>query len=558
MVSRFVSLVLVFRIGLVNGDRGLPVSVADPLPIFLPEHPYPLVHRRRISSLLFRAIESRQEDDVTDGTESRVLFKLFSLYEDLTIVEHLYSSTESDFGPITGAALSSILHLPDHSSLRFPRVKSTNQRGLANFVVPDDWAEEDGNAAATERCPEWRMPSPRRLPNLGWQDVYAYLADEGNNPALNTRIEMAALLEQFPDSLDQFKRPGIPLLSDILPQKLYIADVDYDSEHFDSSVFAFNSQQIREKRLGRLPMFLSVDRTSDGVVSLYDVIVATHLTPLSPQVTDRIRVNKERLARKVTADLLLATTAIFPGSVTSTDDVNWETVSEWATSQHIIYSSSAVSTTSRPAPSASTVTASAAPEEDPILTRLQKYTTISLASPISSPISTNPILSSILRHLPTSPTINPATYNWHLAERTLAAEQEEELTIAAGKADPRARKQAEKARLSRVKREEVRKRAADEIASSQRAPPRVLSSHSGAGYGMGFGDAGREVQSSQVRGPAWDVSAGFSQGQAQAQARRQEVLMTLPERGVFGSRPGVAGVGFEKQKDKGKKRAAGF
>jgi RNA polymerase I-specific transcription-initiation factor len=551
LTSRVVDLVLIFRIGLVNGDPDIPASLADPRPIFLPQHPYHIVSGRLPSSLLFRTIEFHYEGEVNDRLVNPYLFKLFSLYEDLSIVEHLYSSTEPDFQPTEGVASVSTLPTPVPISLHGSPSTDTD---LRDFVVPDDWYEEDSNAPGAGRCgrPRYikeRKPVLRAHRIHDWQDVYAYVTDESNSLTSNTRIQMDALFAQLADELDRSKSPGIRTLSEVLSSSLHITDVDDDSERFEELISTISAKQGRNTRLERLPVILSDGQEHHRLPSIYDSLVATHLAPLSPQAPDPVRVNKERLARRVTADLLLASTAVSPICKTAADTFNSDVVSEPGTSQSADYLPS------------SFIKTPAVSEEDPIITHLRSYTTISrpTTSPMP-PISTSPILTSILRHLPTSPSIDPRTYDWPTTERSLAAEHEEQLAIAAGKADPRAKRKAEKAKLARARREEARRRAAEEIAASSRSMPRVLSSQAGIS-GKGSSGDGREVQSSQGGPSAWDLQAGSSQGQGMGRGRGQgmgqELPMTQPERGAFGTRSSVMGV-QGKKKDKGKKRAAGF
>ncbi len=570
IVSRLVDLVSVFRVGLLNDDKRLPVSLADPLPIFLPEHPDRAVPRHCLISSLFRAIESRRDEEVIDGTEYPYLFKLFSLYENLSIAEHLYSSTEAGFGSTGEAALSFTLPLPVHISLRPLRSESTSEGDFSDFVVADNWVKGNGNLTGTDRRGDGRRPTgekrsaPARL-NLDWQDVYAHSTEQSEHSAVNARIKMKALLAQCPDHLHQASPPGKALLSEAISRKLHIIDVDDDLEQFENFISTFNSQQGRDLKLERLPIVPSARSTTGRLTSIYDAIVRTHLTPLSPQTPDRVRVNKERLGRRVTADLLLASTAIFPAPTTRTGDMNQDTVSERATSQPTQASSSSALTTSRPTSTTAATTASPATEEDLIITRLRQYATISPPSAVPLSLSTNPTLTSILRHLPTSPHTHPATYNYRATERTLAAEQQKETAIAASRADPRAWKRAEKARVARERREEIRRRAAEEIKAERSGMPMVVGSQFGTGMATQMGGFGenhgeREVQSSQVKGgPAWDGLAGSSsQGKLAGYGHGQDMPVTQPERGVFGTRPGAAASGGVGKKKKKKKRAAGF
>lgn len=576
IVSQIVDFILVFRLGIVSGERVLPNSSADPLPLFLPKHPRRSLPRHRPVSLLFRAIESRQEREAIDETGNPSLFKFFSLYEDLSIVEYLYCCTEAGFGPPTGDPFSSVVRLPIHKSLRSGSSHSHDQGDLGGFIVPDDRAEDSRGLTeigwnSHSEISKTTNSSPLPRHTVDWQDIYLHLINDAKNPASIARNNMDIVLRRVSDQLLQHRSPGISLVSEVLSSRLHITDVDDDSEQFDNLVSPFHSQQGHDIQLEQLTTF-PCDEPQHALSSIYDALVAIHLTPLSLQIPDRVRVHKERLARKVTADLLLARTAIYPVPANPTDTINLDVVSTRMISQPTVHSSSIPSIISRPtsSPPTSTTKAGTPIEEDPVFTRLRTHTNILPTASVSttSP-SLNPTLSSVLRHLPVSPHVNPATYDYRATERELAAEVEEEMAIAAGKEDPRARKRAEKARLARVKREEARRRTAEEIASSQRGPPKIVSSRfegmaTGIGNGIETGPAqdGREVQSSQVRGrPAWDIHPGSSPVHGYGhQGQEMTISATQPEKGIFGTRPGTVGAGFgkNKAKDKGKKRAAGF
>jgi RNA polymerase I-specific transcription-initiation factor len=566
--SRLIDLALAFRLDLVNGKRGLPVSSADPLPIFLPHrphhphHPHQCMSRSPPSSSVFRPVECHREAEDADGSEKSFLFKLFSLYDDLSIVEHLYSCTEPGFGLTAGAPRLSVLQLPNGTAQPEVGPKRSDQATLGRFIVPDDvveWAacfsekQPDGYSSHSKSTPRSREP-----PKLDWQDVYNHVVKKEDDSALIARISMHAFISRLSDNLNQARLPEMALLSELVPFKLHIGDIDDDSDKFEQFTSATNSQQDRVTMLEQVRCSSSLP---SGLSSTYDAFVAVHLTPLSPQIPDRVRVNKERLARKVSADLLLASTATFSRFTVPTDVIEGDVLSKRATPQPALSATFPENSAPRPASDLTTTITtitktpiSATAEEDTLLSRLRNYTTI---SPTSSFSISNPTLTSILRHLPTSPFTDPQTYNYRATERTLAAEHEEEVAIAAGLADPRARRRAEKAR---VRREEAKRRAIEEAVSRQRAPPMLLSSQVPVGN---FGHGVREVQSSQVRATVWDGDPGPSHGQAsghgQEDESRRDMQMqmpsTQPERGVFGTKL-VAGPG--QRRDKGKKRAAGF
>ena len=507
---------------------------------------------------MFRAIECHREAEGADGSEKPFLFKLFSLYDDLSIVEHLYSSTEPGFGLIAEAAFSSVLQLPSGTAQPELGPKRPDRATSGSFVVPDD--DVEWTACLTEKQYDRysrnskRTPRSRTPPNLDWQDVYNHIIKKDDGSGLIARIDMAAFVSRLSDHLNQARPPKMALLSELMSFRLHIGDIDDDSDKFEHFTSAINSQPDRVKMLEQVRCESSLP---SGLSSAYDAIVAVHLTPLSPQVPDRVRVNRERLARRVSADLLLASTAICPRFTIPTDILDGDTLSQRATSQPTPHDSFPEKSAPRPVSDPTTMTktpTTATAEEDPLLIRLRNYTTI---SPTSSSTISTPILTSILRHLPTSPFTDPKTYNYRATERSLAAEYEEEIAIAAGVADPKARRRAEKAR---ARREEAKRRAVEEAVSRKRAPPMLLSSQVQVG---GFGHGMREVQSSQVRGTVWDGDPGPSQGQASRQGQgagssqemQMQTPMTQPERGVFGTR---LGVGTAQKRDKGKKRAAGF
>lgn len=550
IASFLVDIASVFRIGRLDGHEYFPVSQADPLHILLPKAPDRVLSRHRPRSLLFRAIECRYDGQV-DRASSQNLFKLYSLYPDFSIVEHIYRSTETGFKPTAEWATSCILSLPSQELLSRLAGKYPRRRDLEDFIVPDDWVERDEDPAGSRRRGRYEYPKKTLTTQTkryrDWQDIYAHLIDESKNSTRDSRTQVDALLKQFQDHLNESTLPGVHLLSEILSSRLHITDIDYDSEYLESLISTFNSHQHVARKLVRHPIFLYQSRAPPGLTSIYDTIVSNHLTPLSHDAPDRVRVNKERLARKVAADIFLASTALCPILPSSTEASIRDLVPRLPSSQPTNPYPSPAETISQPSSSASNTLAMSTAEEDPIITRLRTYARISPPTstlPIGA-ISTNRTLSSILRHLPTSPVTNPTSYSWRATERLLAAEHENETLLAA---DPQARRKAEKAKLAQERREEARRRRfAEEAVRSQRVMPIVMSSQVGSVGGA------REVQSSQVQARDDYGPAGSSQGQ------RQEPPMTQPEMGLFGARPNIATAGFGSMKvTKGKKRAAGF
>jgi RNA polymerase I-specific transcription initiation factor RRN6 len=318
--------------------------------------------------------------------------------------------------------------------------------------------------------------------------------------------------------------PGVRLLSELSSPLPLVADVESSSATITSLAKGSSSE---DRDLSIFPA-LSVGLQSNNALEFYQILVSHCLNRLPPEVPDRIRVNKERLARNVAVDLALAGTVTRPSiRKREAHAVEERKYSDSALTVAITPPSGPDSDQAGLTPHTQlTSTLPPAAEEHPACLRLRAYT------PVSGNVVTTATpagVSNILAHLPSDIEIDPSTYDWRGTKANIATE----FDTNAETADPRARRRAEKQAQIKRKRTELQAKAAEDQVR-QRAPPAIGSSQMVLPT--------RALQSSQVMAPERNMFGGFGP-------------MTQPERGAFGTRLGGMAAA---RKDKVKKRAAGF
>ena len=260
---------------------------------------------------------------------------------------------------------------------------------------------------------------------------------------------------EFDDYLQAIRRklensantdPGVRLLSELSSPLPFVADVESSSVTISSLAKGSSSEDQVLSIFSALP----IGPQSNSALEFYQILVSHCLNPLPPEVPDRIRVNKERLARNVAVDLALAGIATRP----SIRKREIHTVEERKYSD----SAPAAAITPTPGPdsdqadlatqSQPTSTLPPAAEEHPACLRLRAYTTVS-GNAVTTAIPAG--ISNILAHLPSDIEINPSTYDWRGTKATIAAE----FDANAETADPRARRRGREAGASQAQKDRV-------------------------------------------------------------------------------------------------------
>ena len=458
------------------------------------------------------------------------LFKLFVLHADRSVSEILLQSA-MELSALEDHDNPNTILLPPENNIRNRSSKYADLEELDDLIVQDTQdilhCYLDLNEGSHEHLRNTQDKSVLKVDLASdWREVYELIVEWSTNVPPRKRMEFDGYVQAIRPTLEKSAstQPGVRLLSDLSSPLPLVADAESSSATITFLVES-STTKVQDS-----PVFYSLPTRlqSKSSLELYQSLVSHWLSPLPPEVPDRIRVNKERLSRNIAADLALAGTAIKP----------FIRNSETNAVQERIYPDSAPASAVTLIPSldldlvdttAHSQSASSLPPtagEHLAYIRLRAYSKVSNNTVTSvAPAS----VLGILAHLPSDPEIDPSTYDWRTTEAAITAEHDE----SAETADPRVRRRAEKLAQAKHKRIQLQKKAAEELLW-QRAPPAIGSSQMVLPT--------RELQSSQVMAPERNVSSDFGP-------------MTQPERGVFGTRLGGTGAW---RKDKGKKRAAGF
>jgi hypothetical protein len=377
---------------------------------------------------------------------------------------------------------------------------------------------------------QWHTRGVTAVPRTDWdiemQDICEYTNPGSTNAQYRKRFQLDNYLQDIRPKLESAEniQPGVKLLSDLSSPLLIVADVEASSTTISSIV---ESSSV-DGQTSSIPYHLLGKPGSISALDLYQMLVSAWLGGLPLEVPDRIRVNKERLARDIAADLALAAIATRP----SLHELETQAIQKKAS----LNSTPPLAVS--PAPTLDSNATGAAihsqpvshhpptPDEHPACIRLRNYTAV------SNNVATTAIPASILEilaHIPQDIGVDPSTYDWRGTEAAVIAERDEGTEAA----DSRARRRVEK--LAQIKRRKIRLQmeTAEELAR-QRAPPTIGSSQ--------IVLPTRELKSSQPVPP-------------ETTELRDPAPMTQPERGRFGRRLGGTVFG---RKDKGKRGEAGF
>jgi RNA polymerase I-specific transcription initiation factor RRN6 len=325
--------------------------------------------------------------------------------------------------------------------------------------------------------------------------------------------------------------------------RLTVSDVDEASAKLPELLSYGDSQLVQ--RLQTIASGHVVGLASSAVTeaptiaSLYDSVLENWIAPLPTNVPVSVRQNKERLARQIAADLILASTRILrpdytqqqfdtqPGHSQGSEVAISHSASQLPLSDPLFSQPSSLlpnlTQTHTESPS------SAVPSVDP-LSRLRRH--LCIEKPAAKPLPTG--ISHILSHWQLG--TDPSTYSWDASEEALQEEDED-----SDDAKQEMKRQSDKRKQER--REKRQKRENDLFMAKTFSQPAIPRSSPGPFFSMGVGGA----MSSQM--------PGLSQSQSQSQAvggMGGLGVQSQVEPGKHGGRPVL------KKKKKGKKRVGGF
>ncbi|KAF3003442.1 hypothetical protein E8E13_002218 [Curvularia kusanoi] len=327
-----------------------------------------------------------------------------------------------------------------------------------------------------------------------------------------------------------------------------VTDVDEASLKLDRLITENSSQNTNRLEPIAASHILCLPRTKQiGVADLYDNILQDWIAPLPAETSIAVRQAKERLARRVAAEVTLASVHLSP-----TEEEREPSTSAPADSVSlpILPSKPAdVLPSTLPTPPQSSVPPSSPlfpelrllPSIDP-LSRLRKYLTIDENAPMT-PNVLAPSVSDLLSHW--QPGADPSSYDWEATERALqpeAADEESQELL------ERERKRKEK-REKRQRRENELLRAKTHTSGlpmySQPAFPR---SSPGPTFGGMAASSQVPIPASSQLSSQVHSHGGFAGGFG---GMTSMLPQSQVEPGKFGGRP-------DKKKKKGKSRVSGF
>jgi RNA polymerase I-specific transcription initiation factor RRN6 len=300
----------------------------------------------------------------------------------------------------------------------------------------------------------------------------------------------------------------------------------------------------------------STQQSGSNIIPTYDAIVSHWITPLPPQVPGRVRLAKEQHARRIAAELALASHVLRVEDIEEPTETQEDTRTagsqkqSWDLPMHIassqtnnpyasqLQSQSQSLPTPSPTGTPSVTTASSRTSTSSAeISHLAKFTTFTKPPPSTLPRS----LTKILNHWTLGS--DPEAYDWVATSRTISQQTREEEADSQLTEKQRARAHRKAERHIRRQRKEAQASQVQMLASSQMPELVVSASQPQAGGGGGRGDfgggggrsfasAGRQGQGAPPPSNGFGGMLGSSQSLGPA-AASQAVA------GRFGGRPPV-------------------
>lgn len=337
-----------------------------------------------------------------------------------------------------------------------------------------------------------------------------------------------------------------------LVENIDLSDVDEASTKVGQLFEDSNSQNAYLlESIAPLSVLRLPEIEQPSIANLYDTILQEWIAPLPAEVSIAVRQVKERLSRRVAAEVILSSARLRAKNEESTSGFSGDAVS-----LPILPSKPAeVLPSTLPTPPQSSVPPSSPlfpatgtlPAADP-LSRLRRYLSINNDTP-TTPKTLPPSVSELLSHW--HPGSDPGKYDWEATERALRPET---LDAEDQETRERARKRREK-REKRQKREDELIRAKSQTSSQAMfTQPMVPRSSPGPSFG-GMAASSQAPFPTSSQGPSHvysqRVNSGAFGGFGGFAGANSMLPQSQVEPGRFGGRP-------DKKKKKGKNRVSGF
>ncbi|KIW82504.1 hypothetical protein Z517_05531 [Fonsecaea pedrosoi CBS 271.37] len=518
-------LAIIYRFGQADGQSTI-MSKQDPSTFQLPHQ---LKGRMKDVDDITMCPVAFSSQSQPAGVVGSGLIKLVACLATGEVIEALYKHELDQFS-LSSHPAKPFLHLFIPRRLNHPISSKyvMADDDIDDFVVPDGKETDDfgGKPDSEQNTPEdvqYISPSPRH-----WQRLLQYEALKNNdngNVSFGSALQQA--IEQFERRNEENKLTFIQLISD-LADRCRITELEHDSQlaeqwHDTLELQGDINVQLAAHVVGGVP----ISSRRHLLLDLYEGLVRAYLGSLSDQVTDRGRVNRERLIRQIVGDCFLGSFVLAP----ATTPLSVSPRRSWLQTQDSQPLSPSQGLNSDDPESSHAVTPEDLSErEAPAVSRLRKYTLFRHEMPPPL-LDYHANISNILAHLPESIEENPADYSYQQTSQKMKLAQEE---IAAESLNPRERKKALRSAARLQRKLEKTQLISQEVATRRNLLPGISSGPKASHVPQ------REVQSSQPVAPSSSQTIGPG------------LSMTQPERGAYGTRQA------EKKGKKGAKRRAGF
>lgn len=399
--------------------------------------------------------------------------------------------------------------LPEAIKKRYLSSRLVEEDDMDDFVIRDKTEDDCGqiiNSVLVKSLQTDALATSRGTESRLWGRVLDHetlQSDEDHRPTI------AESLNQVSRRLTGPWNKALPMstLARLLrePRVLDLETASQDMDQWLSMIRAADHMHIQATgSLARTPL-AAIETTS--LLTFYDKYLLTYITSLSPHVTDRNRVNREKIIRQAAADAFLSGVGLLSRRQILNTEKEIQSPDSQMHPSHLplLSSQSNVSTTP------------AAPD-DSAVSRLHIFATFRESAALPLPKASMTV-SNILGHLPTTINNDPTAYSYETINKKMQDAQDEEAELSL---DPRERARVRKQAAKRLRNLGKQVQFSQDMYTKRSMPPIVTNRRLASPL------PGREFRSSQPAVPESSQSLGQGPGM---------INMSQPERGIHGTRP---------------------
>lgn len=459
-------------------DSSQFLKIADATQFVLPELPSTVTASPAVLTFQIQPVQygesGHHEQPSGSGKEYQDLSVRFfittAITSDMAVVQKLYYAFPST---ITGLPMPKVVPPDWHGRLVHsrPRLQETG------FIEEARFDQEPLNTREEQDVTMSSQVDTLKSTRDNWTMLYE-LAHARTISASSQTEDFSRVLVRVDQALkaSEASENGHALLSEICDNQILIPDIDQAATEFNNMIYsrAHHEEYMQgveqSLQLARIGSNSALDLGFESDVDLtavYDTIIAHWLTPLSQTVPGRVRLVKEQLARRIAAEICLASHVLRqPRTRPSEEEMTAETqaTDDDFSSQSNFPQSSLPTPSPTATPSLTTVTSLSSHPSTLVsseFARLRQYTTFSSEKPTPAPLPKG--LTNTLAHWSLGD--NPDKYDWLAIQREQEKKAEEEDEDLTPKERARLKRRAEKMLLKQ--RRESQKATAMNLANSQ-------------------------------------------------------------------------------------------